>query len=56
MTFEKLLRSVSRVASQGLAFYGSPGKYSIIYCFLGDALGGLSCPFWNTVLQCGARL
>ena len=25
-------------------------------CFLGDALGSLSCPFRSTVLQCGARL
>ena len=23
---------------------------------LGDAFGVLSCPFWSTVLQCGARL
>ena len=25
-------------------------------CVLGDAFGVLSCPFWSTVLQCGARL
>ena len=24
--------------------------------FLGDAFWVLSCPFWSTVLQCGARL
>ena len=24
--------------------------------FLTDAFGVLSCPFWSTVLQCGARL
>ena len=24
--------------------------------FLGDAFGVLFCPFWSTVLQCGARL
>ena len=24
--------------------------------FLGDAFGVLSCPFWSTILQCGARL
>ena len=23
--------------------------------FLGDGFGVLSCPFWSTVLQCGAR-
>ena len=27
-----------------------------IDCFLGDAFGVLSCPFWTTVLQCGAWL
>ena len=25
-------------------------------CLLGDAFVVLSCPFWSTVLQCGARL
>ena len=24
--------------------------------FLGDAFWVMSCPFWNTVLQCGVRL
>ena len=24
--------------------------------FLGEAFWVLSCPFWNTVLECGARL
>ena len=28
----------------------------MIDCFLGDALWVLSCPFWSTVLRCGARL
>ena len=28
----------------------------MIDCFLGDALGVLSCLFWSTVLECGARL
>ena len=27
----------------------------MIDCFLGVAFGVLSCPFWSTVLQCGAR-
>ena len=41
---------------KGLVSWGSPGKYSTIDCFLGDVLGVLSCPFWSTVLRCGARL
>ena len=28
----------------------------MIVRFLGDAFGVLSCQFWNTILQCGARL
>ena len=24
-------------------------------CFLGDALGVLSCPFWSTILLCGEQ-
>ena len=28
----------------------------MIDCFLGDDVGVLSCPFWSTVLHCGARL
>ena len=28
----------------------------MIDCFMGDSCGVLSCPFWITVLQCGARL
>ena len=56
MTFEKHLRSVSRAASQRLGVLRSPGRYSMIDCFLGDALGVLSCPFWSTVLPFGARL
>ena len=27
----------------------------MIDCFIEDGVGGLSCPFWNTVLQCGAK-
>ena len=29
---------------------------SSLDCFFGDAFGVLSCPFWSTALQCGARL
>ena len=36
--------------------WGSPGKYSMIDYFLGDAFGVLSCLFWNTALRCGALL
>ena len=28
----------------------------MIDCFLGDASGVMSCPFWSTLLRCGARL
>ena len=56
MTFEKHLRSVSRVASQRLGILRSPGEYSMIDRFLGGAFGVLSSKFWSTVLQCGARL
>ena len=41
---------------KGLVSWGSPGKYSMIDCFLGDAFGLFSCPFWCIVLQCSARL
>ena len=34
----------------------SPGEYSIRDRFVGDAFVILSCPFWCTVLQSGARL
>ena len=55
-TFEKHLRSVSRAASQRLVSRGSPGEYSMVDRFLGDAFGVLSCQFWSTVLQSGVRL
>ena len=35
---------------------GSDGDCSMIDRFLGDTFGLLSCQFWSTVLQCGARL
>ena len=53
MTIQKHHCLVSRAASQRL---GSPGEYSMIDHFLGDVIGVLSCLFWSTVLQCGARL
>ena len=56
MTFEKHLRSVSRAASQRLGILRKPGKYSMIDCFLGDALGVWSCQYWSTVPPFGARL
>ena len=43
ITFEKHLRSVSRAASQVLGI-------------LRKSWWALHFPFWNTVLQCGARL
>ena len=59
MTYEKHLRLVSVAASGQLDILktlktGSLGKYSMIDCFLGDAFGVLSWPFWSTVLPCGA--
>ena len=42
--------------NKGLVSWGSPFKYSMIDCFLGDAFGVLSSPFWSTVLFCGPRL
>ena len=39
-----------------LVFWGSHGDYSMIDRFSGDAFTVLSHPFWNTLLQCGARL
>ena len=56
MTFERHLRSVSRAASQRLGILKNHGKYSMIDCFLGDALGVLFCRFWSTVLRFGAHL
>ena len=57
VTFEKHLRSVSIAASQRqLVSWGSSGECSMIDRFLGNAFRVLSCPFWSTVLKCGARL
>ena len=56
MTCEKHLLSVSRAAAQRLGILRNPGACSMIYRFLGDAFGVLSCLFWSIVLQSGARL
>ena len=56
MTFEKHLCSVCRADSQWLGILRKSWQDSMIDCFLGDALGVLSCPFWSTVLPCGAQL
>ena len=56
MIFEKQLLSVSRAASQRLGILRKYWQYSMINCFLGDALGVLSCQFWSTVVPFGARL
>ena len=39
-----------------LVSWGSPGECSRTDHFWRDAFGVLSCPFWSTVLQGGARL
>ena len=57
ITFEKHLRSVSRAAFQRLGILRKSWQViDMIGCFLGDALGVLSCPFWSTLLPFGARL
>ena len=50
MTFEKYLRSVSRAASQRLGILRKSWRVFHDRSLLGR------CPFWSTVLQCGARL
>ena len=55
MTFEKHLRCFQ--SSFSTAWYLEEVLASILIdCFLGDALGVLSCQFWSTVLPFGARL
>ena len=55
-----LLRSIFALFPEqllnDLVSWGNPGKYSMIDCFKGDALGVLSCQFWSTVPPFGARL
>ena len=53
VTFDSrwLLRSIFALVPEqllnGLVSWGSPGKYSMIDCFLVDAFGVLFCPFWS---------
>ena len=57
MTFAKHLRSVSRAASQGLGILRKSWRVFHDRSLLGRCFPGvLSCPFWSTVLQCGAWL
>ena len=56
LTFEKNLRLVSRAASQRLGILNKSWRVFHDSHFLRDASRVLSCPFWSTVLQCGARL
>ena len=56
LTCEKHLCLVSRAASQRLGILRKSWRVYHDRVFLRDASGVLSCPFWSTVLQCGARL
>ena len=56
MTFEKLLRSVSRAASQRLGILRKSWRSLHDRTLLGDAFWVLACPFWSTVLLCSVRL
>ena len=56
MIFEKHHRSVARAASQRLCILRKSWQVSAINSFLGDAFGVLSCPFFSSGQQCGARL
>ena len=56
MTFEKHLRRVFRVASQRLDIFRKSWRVFHHRVFLGRCFRFFSCPFWSTVLQCGAQL
>ena len=56
MIFEKNLRSVQNSFSMTWYLEEVRASYSMIDLFLGDAFRVLSCPFWSTVLLCGAWL
>ena len=56
MSFEKHLLSVSRTASQRLGILRKSWRVFHDRLLLVRCFRGLSCPFWSTVLQCGARL
>ena len=55
-TFVKHLRSVSRAASQKLGILRKSWQLFHDRSFLEDAFGVVSCSFWSTDLQFGARL
>ena len=54
LIFEKHLRLVSRAALQKLGILRK--SYRVFHDSSRDTSKVLSCPFWSTVLQCGARL
>ena len=56
MTFKKHLRSVSRAVSQRLGILRKSLRVFHDRSLLGRCFLGLSCQFWNIVLQSGARL
>ena len=56
LTFEKHLRSVSRAASQRIGILRKFWRVFHDKLLIGRCFWGLSCQFWNTVLQCGVRL
>ena len=56
MTFEKHLHSVSRAASQSLGILRKSWQVLHDKTLLERCFRLLSCPFWSTVLQSGARL
>ena len=53
MTFQKHLRSIPIATYQHFFIFWKSSEYLMIDCSL---RGALSCLFWSTVLQCGARL
>ena len=55
MTVEKHLSLVSRAASQTFSILRKSWRVFMIDHCLGDAFEVLSCQFWSTVPQCGAR-
>ena len=56
ITFASIFTRFPEQLLKDLVSWRSPGKYSMIDHFLGDAFGFFSCQFWSTVLQCGALL
>ena len=56
MTFEMHLRSISRAVSQRFGNLRMSWQVFHGRHFLGDALGVLSCQFWNAAVRCVVRL